>query len=142
MDRELCDPVIGSLVHNGYYYNGSYTKGNISCDFAIGTYEVADLPARFKQAQTIYVAVEDVVERAGDYAARKLLDLKNDSWEEEDGRVISLQEFKERIVVASITLDHDGELVIYFNDGDLFFGHDIMVTESARGELDRAEIQG
>lgn len=32
--------------------------------------------------------------------------------------------------------------MIYFQDGDLFFGHHNMVTETSYGTLDRAEIQG
>jgi hypothetical protein len=142
VDRELLDPVIGRLVHDGYYYNGSGTYGETQFEFTIGTYEVSDVPARLEKARSIYRAVDRVVERAANYAATKMLELKNDSWEEEDGRVISHQEFKERLVISSLTLDHDGDLVIYFDDGDLFFGHHVMVTETSDGTLDRAEIQG
>jgi hypothetical protein len=142
MDQELSDPVIGLLTHDGYYYNGSGTYGDVQFEFTIGTYKVADVPARLEKARAIYRAVDSVVDRTANYAASKLLELKNDSWEEEDGKVISHQEFKERLVISSITLDHDGDLVIYFEDGDLFFGHHVMVTESSDGSLDRAEIQG
>ena len=142
MTRELSDPVIGRLIHDGYYYNGNGTHGEVEFEFAVGTYQVADVDARLEKARSIYGSVSKVVERAANYAAAKLLKLKNDSWEEEDGRIVSHEEFKERLVISSITLDHDGEVVIYFEDGDLFFGHHVMVTENSDGTLDRAEIQG
>lgn len=71
-----------------------------------------------------------------------MLQLKNDAWTEEDERLIGPEEFKDRMQLSSVTLDHDNEVVLWFDDGDLFFGHDILVTERLDGSLDRGEIHG
>jgi hypothetical protein len=69
MDQELSDPVIGLLTHDGYYYNGSGTYGDVQFEFTIGTYKVADVPARLEKARAIYRAVDSVVDRTANYAA-------------------------------------------------------------------------
>lgn len=142
MNPEITDPVMGHLVHDGHYYNGTCTHGQIQFEFSIGTYQVADVPSRLEKARDIHGSIASLIQQAAAYAAHKLLALKNDSWEEEDGRVISQEEFEERLIISSVTLDHSGRLVMYFDDGDLFFGHDILVTKSIDGEFDRASIQG
>ncbi len=97
---------------------------------------------RLAKARDIVGALGTTIDRAKIHAANRLLPLKNDSWEEEDGRQIESREFIERLAIQSVTLDHDGDVVMYFEDGDLFFGHHVMVTQKQDGEWDRAELQG
>ncbi len=142
MNSEITDPVMGHLVHDGHYYNGTCAHGQIQFEFSIGTYEVADVASRLEKARGIHGSIASLIQQATAYAALRLLPLKNDTWEEEDGRVISQEEFEHRLIISSVTLDHNGRLVIYFDDGDLFFGHDILVTQDIDGEFDTAGIQG
>ncbi len=142
MHNEIHDPVLGRLVHDGYYYDGTFDIDGTAVSFAIGTYQVADVPSRIERARELHRSLPFRIRRAMEYAAAKLLPLKNDKWEEEDGHIVDKTEFLRRIRIASVTLDHDAEIVMYFDDGGLFHGHDILVTERPDGTLDRAEIQG
>jgi hypothetical protein len=142
MKTEIDDPVLGRLVLDGYYYNGTFAVAGEAGYFSIGTYQVQDVEARVERARAIHAALPSMIKRAKEYAVERLLPLKNDVWEEEDGRIIEASEFLGRIKISSVTLDHDATVVMYFDDGDLFFGHDILVTEKPDGTLDRAEIQG
>lgn len=142
MQTTIHDPVLGTLVHDGYYYEGTAQFNGSPFGFSVGTYEVDDVEARLERGRAVLQSLPAVIERAKSHAVKTLLDLKNDTWTEEDGRTIGPAEFEARLTIASITVDHDAELVIYFDAGDLFFGHHILVTETAEGELCRGEIQG
>lgn len=136
------DPVLGTLVHEDDYYEGTVEFEGNSVDFSLGTYKVANVDECLERGRSVVQSLSAVIRRAKAHAANRLLALKNDTWEEEDGRMIDQSEFESRITIASITVEHHGMLVLYFDDGGLFFGHDILVTESAEGVLSRAEIQG
>ena len=59
-------------------------------------------------------------------ASEDLLELKNDSWLEEE----------------SIEVRPDGEFCFWFEDGDLFWGHSITVEGTLEGGPEQADIQG
>ncbi len=66
-----------------------------------------------------------------DYAATdELIQLKNETWLEEDEVEITREEFIERIRVQSISIYYDGNFEVWFDDGDIFWGHGIKVDFS------------
>jgi hypothetical protein len=79
------------------------------------------------------------------YAAQEMLQGKNSSWPDEDGDenelMITAEAFAERMTLNSVTVQNDGSLSFWFDDGDLFYGHAILVEydgEDWRG----SSIQG
>lgn len=76
------------------------------------------------------------------YMVNKLLDLKNDSWLEEDEAELTAEEFLQRVALESIAVSSNGSFEFWYNDGDLFWGHSIMVHGSLEGGLDDAGIHG
>ena len=77
-----------------------------------------------------------------EYAVQHLLPLKNDTWLEEDEAELSADHFKKRIALESITVYPDGTFEYWYDDGDLFWGHSIMVSGSLADGLDGAGIHG
>ena len=78
------------------------------------------------------------------FAAKKLTELAND-WQSDidiDSKEITKEEFEKRISLYAICIDADGELEFYFDDGDMFAGHTIIVYGNISGELECAEIGG
>ncbi|MCA9039706.1 MAG: DUF2262 domain-containing protein [Planctomycetaceae bacterium] len=67
---------------------------------------------------------------AREYAAFRLLNLKNRSWLDEDNneRPVTERKFKKRITMQSICINPDFSFDFWFDDGGLFFGHQINVT--------------
>jgi hypothetical protein len=61
------------------------------------------------------------------YAVGTLLGLKNESWLYDDEKPVSAGEFKRRMTLESITVRPDGSFDFWFDDGDLFLGHSILV---------------
>jgi hypothetical protein len=71
-----------------------------------------------------------------------LLPLKNDAWLEEGETELNADHFRMRIQLESITVYPDGAFEFWYDDGDLFLGHSIMVGGSLDGDLDGAGIHG
>jgi hypothetical protein len=77
-----------------------------------------------------------------DFAVKKLLPRKNNDWLGDDEQPISPAEFKRRIKLEAITLDPDGSFDFSFNDGDIFWGHIIMVQGTLKKGPTDASIEG
>lgn len=81
-------------------------------------------------------------ERIREYAVQALLDLKNDSWLDDDEQPLSAQQFLARMTLESITVDPDSTFSFMHNDGELFWGHAIQVTGSLQEGPTAADIPG
>lgn len=79
-----------------------------------------------------------VIERA----IHDLLPLKNDVWLGEGETELDADHFRMRISLEAITVYPNGAFEFWYDDGDLFWGHSIMVGGSLDGGLDSAGIHG
>ena len=95
-----------------------------------------------EQARAFFAAHAEWDDRLRTYAAQALLDLKNGSWHEEDERIISEEEFKQRMEPQSVSLEMPDEFVVFYRDGDLFFGHVIIVSGTISDGPNDASIAG
>lgn len=106
-------------------------------------YFSADNKAELKKVKDIFLNIEiiDFIEKAKDYAAKKLLKLKNDLWLEDDEKELSKKEFKTRMEFTSLYVFRESAN-FYFDDGDLFWGHTIEVNVNKNLEFTDANIVG
>ena len=77
---------------------------------------------------------------AHQFAAAKLLDTHNEGWNE--GKPISAQTFIQRMTLESVSIDPEGKVELYYNDGDLFWGHSIVVSLAKDREFKDAYTAG
>ncbi|WP_313800360.1 DUF2262 domain-containing protein [Cytobacillus sp.] len=79
------------------------------------------------------------------YAAEELTELAND-WlqdnEEAEISEITKDMFMNLMELDSISVYPDGDFNLFFFDGDMFWGHSIIVSGNINGELTSAEIAG
>lgn len=73
---------------------------------------------------------------------KDLLDLKNGTWLEKGEKKLTANDFLRRISLSSVIVYSDGSFEFWYDDGDLFLGHSIMVSGSIKGGLDGAGLQG
>lgn len=106
-------------------------------------YFSAENKEELKKVKDIFLNIEiiDFIEKAKDYAAKKLLKLKNDLWLEDDEKELSKKEFKTRMEFTSLYVFRESAN-FYFDDGDLFWGHTIEVTVNQNLEFIDANIVG
>ncbi|MEM7477362.1 MAG: DUF2262 domain-containing protein [Planctomycetota bacterium] len=81
-----------------------------------------------KAAESLWLDQAKWKERIEKYAAEKLLAVKNDIWLEDDEPQVTSEQFIARMTLTSISFDSDGGFEFWFDDGDLFWGHSIMVS--------------
>jgi hypothetical protein len=74
-------------------------------------------------------------------AADRLISLYNESWNESE-KDITDEFFKKKIALDSVTLELDGHSTIWFNDGNLFFGHSIQILLDAENNVIDVGIVG
>jgi hypothetical protein len=77
---------------------------------------------------------------ARQFAAGELLETHNDAWNEDEP--ISAQTFAERMTLEGVGVDRDGCGSLYYEDGDLFWGHCIVVSVDRNREFRSADIAG
>ena len=86
--------------------------------------------------------LEGNLDNAKDYAASKLLALKNEHWLEPRQKALSRSDFVAAMDFDGVNGFSDGGFEIYFVDGDLFFGHTIVVDVTETFEFEDARIVG
>lgn len=59
-----------------------------------------------------------------------------------EGEIISKDEFKKRINIQGILIFCEGNAELYYDDGDLFWGHTIVVDVDENGLYQEAQIYG
>ncbi|WP_461445625.1 DUF2262 domain-containing protein [Maribacter sp.] len=71
-----------------------------------------------------------------------LLKLKNEDWLDQNEKQLSENQFKKQIELTSILFYHDGSSTLGFNDGSIFWGHNIMVGLSKDHKFIDAQLYG
>lgn len=75
------------------------------------------------------------------FASQELTDLANE-WSEDPSIKITNSDFINRISLSSLNLSFDGDLTLYFDDDDIFYGHTIMIQGNINNGLEYAQIAG
>ena len=103
----------------------------------------AENKEELKKVKNIFSNIEltDFIKKAKEYSAHKLLELKNDSWLEEDEKEVTEKEFKERMRFTGLHIFSESAN-FYFDDDDLFWGHTIEVTVNQKLEFTNVDIAG
>ena len=84
--------------------------------------------------------------RAEEYAVQELQPLKNEYWLEDLGNdeepPLKAEQFTSRMTLEALVFEPDGDVTFYYDDGDLFFGHEIEVGMDATDAFVHADIPG
>lgn len=72
----------------------------------------------------------------------ELFELKNSRWLEEYEKPVSREQFLNAMVLTGITFFTDGSCEMYFEDGDLFWGHFILVGISHDRRVEDVTLAG
>jgi hypothetical protein len=139
MSEIINDLIIGELekTNNHNRYEGKW-------DFVLGhTVNIIVYLSSNKTPELFHVFLESVKTKDLEFrqmAAQNLLKLYNETWSEDD-TAISETEFAERIKINSISFDEEKDYVsVYYDDADLFAGHEIKVDVSFDGTVLKADL--
>ncbi|MBF0105916.1 MAG: DUF2262 domain-containing protein [Deltaproteobacteria bacterium] len=77
-----------------------------------------------------------------DHVVSDMLSLKNDVWLDDDEDPLSTKQFLSSIRPADMLVSADGSVELFFDAGDLFFGHQIEVYILTDKTMDPAHLAG
>ncbi|MDR1315532.1 MAG: DUF2262 domain-containing protein [Spirochaetales bacterium] len=138
------DKTLGKFVLDKRFdeYTGKIKWNNKRIKMAITKYTGEMLDKVFIAANEFIREQEMWDRRIKEFAANKLAKLKNTSWLEEDEEEITADEFIKKIKAESINISLKNKFEVYFDDGEIFWGHSIVVSGNfEKGPL-RADIAG
>ncbi|WP_042161473.1 DUF2262 domain-containing protein [Paenibacillus gorillae] len=102
-----------------------------------------NISSALKTACVLIKDEETWSEKVKEYAADEMLDLANE-WLEDDGEAeidtITKEMFVKRMEFSSISVYADGSFEMFFDDGDMFWGHSIIVAGNINGQMESAHI--
>ena len=77
-----------------------------------------------------------------EYAADHLLEAANGWSVDEDTEPVTKEQFAARMTLTDISRSRRGKLQVYYDGGDLFDGHSIIVSVDQNGVIYRADVAG
>jgi len=137
-------PSVGAIEFDEKYqcFSGKYRRKPYSFTLTVDTSDRKALTGLIPSLSDIIRNIADIDSRARKYAASELLELKNDTWLEDGEDMCSEDDFMARMSIETLSFSEDGDFEIYYEDGDLFWGHSIKVDITGGGKIERAEICG
>lgn len=117
-------------------------EGRLSFDW----YEVPDkMKSALETSYALFEQQRKWSQKVKAYAAEELTELAND-WLQDDEETeineITKKMFMEFMKLSAICVYPEGDFEIYYSDGDMFWGHSIIVYGNINGEMESAEIAG
>lgn len=123
-------------------YTGTVEIDGVLIDLMLHTDDADDLTPALRRAREVLHEFPAYHHLAEAYAAQELLPLKNDLWLEEDEPLVTEIEFKQRLTPEALVFYAEGDVVFYYQDGDLFWGHTVELMLDAADRFIHAVIAG
>ena len=102
--------------------------------------------------RTILKEDTEFIKKAAEFAANEMLELGNtwyrDAWESEEKEPgeefipLTAEDFIQKITLTVIGISEDGRFSLWFDDGDIFWGHAVAVEGSLSKGFTGANIHG
>ena len=141
---EIECPKLGILHYEEEYdwYEGSFKVQQSEIPIRLLTDEDGKVTSALERATDFIREIEDRSELAKEYAAKRLLQIKNETWIEDGEEPLTIDRFKQQMTLESVSIDPNGEVSLHYNDGDLFWGHSIVAIVNCENRFMNAEIEG
>lgn len=154
------DKTLGTFQLNRHFswFEGSINWLEKKCDVSLYTDEEDGETAEksFAVLRKLYENLQDWDDKFRKYAAEELTELANEWYddddeskyededfdEDEDEIFITEEDFIKRISIGELVISADGNLTLYYNDDDMFYGHTIEIDANINGEIRSADIAG
>jgi len=140
-------PLLGHLEYEEdlNWYTAKVTVDGRTADLRIHCGSRTDShsePPALAHAVRFVATIDRLCQTAKECAVRDLLGLKNDDWRGDDEPEVDVGEFKRLMEIEGIVVHGDGSAEFYYQDGDLFWGHAILVYMRADGRFGNASLAG
>ncbi|MBD2456065.1 DUF2262 domain-containing protein [Nostoc sp. FACHB-87] len=122
--------ILGQLVYNAEldWYESQIVVDETLISLSLSMENNHEVELILARASGVVRNLKHYAKDAEEYAVIKLLELKNETWLDEDETFLTSEEFKDQIILEGLVFSPDGEVEFYYNDGNIFFGHCIILT--------------
>lgn len=142
MSEPIEDELFGTLSYDAslrwYRAQVQFSPGQ-RVDLSISV-EGVDPDAAIGRARQVFSRVQSQEAALRRAAACEKLALYNEQWNQ--GEKIDADEFSRRIALSSVTIHPEGEVELWYADGDLFAGHWIAVATDSELRFQHVELAG
>lgn len=83
---------------------------------------------------------ENMDAKLREYASQELIELKNDYWLDDEEEEMSKETFSRLISLETLSIYPDKSYTFWFEDGDIFWGHSVVVKGDFENGFERAEM--
>jgi hypothetical protein len=137
------DETLGEFILNKRFniYTGRIKWNNKAIKLNIEKYTGKRLNEVFIVANELFKEQSMWDKKIKEFAAEKLLKLKNESWLEEGENKITAEQFVKKMELESIDVSLKNKFEFCFDDGELFWGHGITVYGNLEKGPMKAEME-
>jgi hypothetical protein len=138
------DPIFGELIldRRSDFYASEIAWCGASIKLRLEPEAHGDLTGALKTAHSLWEDQTGWHQKIQEYAAAKLLPLKNRLWLDDDEADLTADEFLQKMSLESITACAEGRFEFWHSDGELFWGHSIQINGTLADGPTRADIPG
>jgi hypothetical protein len=124
------------------WYGATVIWAGSEIRLTLSAIENAEIGAALRVASKLWQDQPVWTQSIGEYVVQDLLQLKNDVWLDDDEVELTSEDFKARMSLETIGVYPDERFEFWFRDGDLFFGHSIVVCGNLSDGPTRVDIAG
>lgn len=138
------DPALGTftLDRRANWFEANTAWGGRQVQLSLSMDDRVDREVQIERARKLWAELDAWFGRVIEFAIADLLPIKNRAWLDENQPPIDAGEFERAMRIESITIHSDGSVDFWFDDGDLFWGHAIMVACTPTGTPTQADLCG
>jgi len=142
--KDVEHETLGTLRYDGdlEWYEGKVEHGGKVVPIYLAAVGQKEFDAAAVRAVNVTSRLDEYERRAKEYAAGQLLKIKNDGWLEEGEAPVNADEFKEKMSLQEIVFRRYGAVDFHHGDGNLFWGHDVVVSLDGGDNFVEAKVSG
>ena len=127
---EFFHPLLGRFLLDRRVdtFEGEYEFEGNKFAICLDSHNDAPIPEQLVILESIIADIKNYNIKAMNFAAEKLLSVKNDNWVEDASDVVTESEFVERMTLSSVNVTLEKQITFFYDDGDLFYGHSIFTS--------------
>ena len=143
-NQALVDTQFGTFIYeeSTEWFETKATLAELPISLSITAMTEDEAAPILGQARAFWTDQAGWLARLKEKAADDLLEIANEWNDEDDAVPIDRENFLSRLTLERIVMEGDDRFSAYVNDGDLFWGHTILVHGSISGGPQGAETAG
>lgn len=139
----VTDKLLGTLTWNNDLdeFCSEIMHGKAAVKLRLGA-EPDQLAPVMDRARKITTDLKNYDRKAREYMCRMMLQLKNETWLDDGEQPLTAEQFMSALILSSISFSTSNKVEFFYDDGDIFWGHTVIVDMDAKDEFTDTTLAG